>query len=143
MIVTFCGHGDYNYSDEIRLKLRNTIIDLINNGADKFLLGGYGSFDMISAHLIYELKADFPDIMSVLVIPYLNRKYDMDWYDTSIYPPIENTPKRYAIIKRNYWIVDKADVLIAFVKYDFGGAYKTFSYAKRKKKHIINLYNEV
>lgn len=141
MKVTFCGHGDINYSDELRNKLREIIIELIVQGADEFLFGGYGSFDWMAAHIVYKLKQEYPGIKSVLVVPYLNREYNTDWYDCSVFPPLERVPKRYAIVRRNYWMVERADVLICYVDHDWGGAYKTFKHAMSKKKRIIHLSN--
>lgn len=60
-------------------------------------------------------------------------------YDSIIYPPIENTPPKFAIIKRNEWMVNKSDLIIAYVNRSYGGAYKSFAYAEKKKKTIINL----
>ncbi|MGM9937187.1 MAG: SLOG family protein [Candidatus Ornithomonoglobus sp.] len=140
MTVTFCGHGDYSYGDDIRNRLRETVEGLIKQGADTFLLGGYGSFDMMAAHIVYDLKQKYPYIRAILVIPYLNREYNTKYYDDTEYPPIENVPMRYAIIKRNEWMVDRADVVIAYVNHDWGGAYKTLEYANKKRKTIINLY---
>ena len=48
-------------------------------------------------------------------------------------------PKRYAILKRNEYMIERADVVIAFVNRNFGGAYKSYDYAKRKNKKIYNL----
>lgn len=59
--------------------------------------------------------------------------------DTSIYPPIENTPPKFAIIKRNEWMMTNADVVIAYVGREYGGAYRSLQIAKRKKKKIINI----
>ncbi len=36
-------------------------------------------------------------------------------------------------------MTEEADLIIAYVKYNHGGAYKTLNYAIRKKKRIINL----
>ena len=36
-------------------------------------------------------------------------------------------------------MVDKADYIICFVDHDWGGAYQTYKYAKRKGKKILNL----
>ncbi len=60
-------------------------------------------------------------------------------YDEVIYPPIENTPKRFAISKRNEWMIKSADIVIAYVKTSYGGAYKSLQIAKRQKKRIINI----
>jgi len=86
------------------------------------------------------MKQRYPHIKSTLVIPYIDREYDTDLYDCSEYPPIENTPKRFAIVKRNEYMVDCSDAIIAFVNLTVGGAAKTLAYAKRKKHiQIINI----
>lgn len=59
-------------------------------------------------------------------------------YDVTLYPEIEDKPPKFAIVYRNRWMVDKADLVIAYVNYRRGGAYKTYAYAKRKGKTVIN-----
>ena len=140
--VTFCGHGDlYGVDNEIfRNSLYEEIEKQIKLGATEFLLGGYGQFDSLCARTVKKLKEKYAHIKSVLVIPYLDRKYDyLDLYDCTEYPPIEKTPKRCAILKRNEYMVEKSEVIIAFVEHSWGGAAKTLEYAKRKKKTIIEL----
>ena len=141
MIVTFCGHGTITYTDETRKLLRDTIEKLISEGIHEFLLGGYGAFDIMAANAVKDLKAKYPHIKSVLVVPYIDRDYDRDLYDCSEYPPIERVPKRFAISKRNEWMVDQADVVVAYVDHDWGGAAKTLERAVSKKKRIINIAN--
>lgn len=137
MIVTFCGHREVNEPEKVRKWLNETIEGLILEGADCFYLGGYGRFDAMAADAVRELKQKYPGIRSVLVLPYLDREYDVSGYDESIYPPLENVPKRYAISKRNDYMVDNTDVVIAYVLYGFGGASKTLRYAERKHKRIV------
>ena len=60
-------------------------------------------------------------------------------YDYSLYPPIEKTPLKFAISKRNKWIVNEADLIIAYVSRNYGGAYSALKYAEKLKKKIINL----
>jgi len=139
LTVTFCGHGNYKYSTKVKESLYRTLEKLIKEGADKFYLGGYGDFDLLLAETLKKLKEIYPKIESILVIPYLNKSYSMLLYDSSIYPPIENTPPKFAIVKRNEWMVEKSDVVISFVEHDFGGAYKTLAYAEKKKKQIIRI----
>ncbi len=139
MIVTFCGHGKITYTDETRTLLRDTIEKLISEGADEFLLGGYGAFDVMAANAVKNLKEKYPYIKSVLVVPYIDRDFDKDLYDCSVYPPIERVPKRFAISKRNEWMVDRADVVVAYVDHDWGGAAKTLKYALKRKKHVVNI----
>lgn len=139
--VTFCGHSQLSLEEEKRLfpLLYTQIERLITLGADTFLLGGYGNFDTLCARAVKKAKEKHPHITSILVIPYINRTYNEDLYDFSEYPPLEKVPPRFAISKRNEYMVQKADVVIAYVKYSFGGASTTLSYAQRKKKEIIRL----
>ena len=137
MTVTFCGHRNVPDQENINAWLSKTVEELIEEGADCFLLGGYGQFDRLAAAVVREQKERHPAIRSVLVLPYLDRKYDVSLYDESIYPPLETVPVRFAILRRNECMIDMADCVIAFVTHDFGGAYTSLCYAQRKHKRII------
>ena len=139
LTVTFCGHGKIKYDIDAEKKLLFVIEDLIIKGATEFLFGGYGNFDILCAKVVKNLKNKYPYIKLTLVIAYLNRKYNLDFYDETVYPPIENTPLRFAILKRNQWMVQNANVIVAYVQHEWGGAAKTLLFAKRKKKIIINI----
>ena len=139
MPVTFCGHGKINYSDETKNRLKTEIEKAISKGETEFLLGGYGNFDLLAVRILKTLKSQYPQIKSTLVIPYIDRDYDTCLYDDSVYPPLENVPRKFAIFKRNEWTVDKANIIIAYVEHDCGGAARTLKYAVRKKKDIVNL----
>ena len=91
-----------------------------------------------------DLKANFPEIELIFITPYLDINYSkLEFakyhYDDVIFPPLESVPRKFAILKRNEWMVNEADLVIAYVMYSWGGAAKTLEYAKRKKKTIINL----
>lgn len=139
MIVTFCGHRDVTNETEVKKQLVEIIKSLILRGAKEFYLGGYGHFDLLAAKAVKQLQKDYPQIQSILILPYLNHNYSAAMYDASIYPPIENTPKKFAILKRNERMVDAADIVIAYVKYPFGGATKTLEYAQKRKKEIVEI----
>ena len=62
---------------------------------------------------------------------------DASKYDGTLYPPLEKVPRRFAISKRNEYMVNEADVVVAYVTYGWGGAATTLAYAKRKKREII------
>lgn len=139
MIVTFCGHKNVSDSTVVVKKLRVVIEELISRGATEFYLGGYGGFDSLAASTVRSLKASHPNIRLILVIPYLNREYDSIAYDELLYPPLENVLPRYAISKRNEWMVEEAQIVVSYVTHDWGGASKTLAFAKRKKKEIISV----
>ena len=136
MIVTFCGHRQVENEDQVRQWLENAVDGLIREGADVFYLGGYGGFDRMALSVVNKAKEAHPGLKSILVLPYLNSSMDLDAYDGSIYPPLEKVPRRYAISRRNRWMVDQADVVIAYVIHEWGGAATTLRYAEAKKKTI-------
>ena len=143
---TFCGHGHiYGSYEGVNQKCYDTVEKLINSCAiDCFLIGNYGDFDNLSASVCLALKKQYPHITVNLVLPYYRPHlddYDKERYarfDSVITPELEETPHRYRITKANEYMVDQADTVIAYVRYD-GGAAKTLAYAKRKQKNIINL----
>lgn len=137
MVVTFCGHRTVYPPDPVRLWLRGTVDGLLARGADKFYLGGYGAFDDMAASVVWALKASHPEIVSVLVLPYLDRKVSATRYDYTTYPPLESVPKRYAILRRNEWMCVNSDVVVAYVTHDWGGAASMLKFARRKKKEVI------
>ncbi|HBJ19477.1 MAG TPA: hypothetical protein DDY70_07085 [Clostridiales bacterium] len=142
MKVTFCVHGDTICDQALFDKLSACVTGLIEAGATQFYLGGYGNFDLLAAKVVQNIKERNPEIRSVLVIPYLDRFYDTGLYDESVYPPLETVPKRYAISKRNKWMIDQSDVVVSYVLHSFGGAASSLRYAKRKNKNIIYLGRE-
>ena len=147
MVITFVGHGtlhiDENLSNKIVATIKNNITGKENI---TFYCGGYGDFDNHCASICRELKKEICCEV-VFVTPYITpsqqekMKYliDAKLYDSTVYPPIENALPRYAITKRNEWMVSEADLVIAYVSRTYGGAFKTLEYARRKKKAIINL----
>lgn len=139
MTVTFCGHSQINDQDKIAQWLDIILPSLIEGGARTFYLGGYGDFDRLAAAAVKRQKTVYPHIESILVLPYLNRDFDTSSYDSTTYPPLENVPLRYAIIKRNQWMICESDVVISGVTHSWGGAAKTLDCARRRGKVIFQI----
>ena len=141
MICSFIGHGDIWETKEIEIKLKEILEKIIEEkGVATFYLGGYGQFDFLCATAVREIKVKYPHIKSYLILAYYNPKIDHDnqsLYDGTIYPNLEHIPKRFCILERNKWIVDNSNIIISQVKYSFGGAYKTFEYARKPSGKII------
>ncbi len=148
MIITFIGHSLLPNSNDLTKKIKTTIINNIQpNNNTLFFCGGYGDFDRLCAEVCHSIKGSEANCEIIFITPYMTEtqqekmKYMIDsgLYDSTIYPPLENVPPRFAISKRNEWMVNQADLIIAYVKHTYGGAYKSLEFARRKKKHIINL----
>lgn len=141
MIVTFCGHREIAQTTEVEEWLQTVSHCLIEQGATTFYLGGYGAFDGLAASVLRKEKKNHPWIEMILVLAYLNGRQDAAGYDGSVYPELEKIPRRFAILHRNRWMVQSADVVVAYVLHDWGGAATTLRYAKQKRKRIIS-YSE-
>ena len=143
MTVTFCGHAQISQSEKIEKWLYDVTQKLIEQGATTFYLGGYGAFDSLAASVLREQKKRYSQIELVLVLAYLNTGRDTSGYDSTVYPPLETVPRRFAISHRNRWMVESADVVVAYVLHDWGGAATTLRCAKQKKKQIISYRDEM
>ena len=88
------------------------------------------------------MKEEKPDIEMALVTAYLGRQADGESYDYMIYPTLRDVTQRSAIPQRNEWMVDSADVVVAYVTHEWGGAAKTLEYARRCGKRVM-LYPEL
>lgn len=123
MVITFCGHSNCLFSDEEKEKLKQLLIkEIRNNPTCKFYLGEYGDFDSLCLRTLRELKTEFPEIELLFITPYLDKNYSKlelakYYYNDVIFPPLESIPRKFAILKRNEWMVDSADLVIAYVKY--------------------------
>ena len=137
MLVMFCGHREVAQSETVRNWLVEVTERLIQGGADVFYLGGYGGFDKLAAAVLRTQKKRHPSIQLILVVAYLNTGMDTSGYDNTIYPSLENVPKRFAISKRNERMIDASDIVVAYVTHGWGGAATTLQYAERKRKVII------
>jgi uncharacterized phage-like protein YoqJ len=146
-IITFCGHKDISDRQMILNKLIETLEPYFKGAPLTFYCGGYGGFDSLASQAIDILRKTHSEIKveKVYVTPYIaascKEKLDAlkNYYDEIIYSPLENVPLRFAISRRNEWMVDNSDIIIAYVKFGWGGAAKTLEYAKRKNKQIINI----
>ncbi len=139
MTVAFFGHKDT--PKEIEPTLRTTLIDLIeNHSAIKFYVGNNGNFDTMVRRQLEELSHTYPIAYSV-VLAYLPIKNN-NITNTVLPDGIEIVPKRFAISYRNKWMIQQADVIVAYVTYSLGGAHQFTALAERKGKTILNLGKE-
>lgn len=138
MNVTFCGHAKILNQNSVQTWLFEVTQALIEQGATIFYLGGYGAFDELAAWVLRRQKQTHPHIKLILVRPYLHRNMEDFGYDDCIYPPLGSVPPRFAIPKRNQWMVQQSNVVVAYVLHDWGGAAATLRYARQKKKIVLS-----
>ena len=140
-VCTFFGHRDA--PKKIEPILKSTLIDLIENkNVDLFYIGNQGNFDCMVRNNLKELKIIYNHINYIIVLAYMptkNNKFKYDNYETLFPLGLENTPPKFAINKRNKWMIDNSDYVITYVKYAVGGAALFKSLAEKKGKKVINI----
>lgn len=134
---TFFGHRDcYRLDQKV---LSKAILDLIARGVNVFFVGNQGRFDAMVYSCLKAIRKTYPDIRISVVLAYLptKRTEGEDMTDT-IYPEIEGHPK-FAIERRNRWMIDHSNYCLCYIDHTWGGAYKFAVRAKHYGLHIINL----
>ena len=146
MIVTFCGHSQFQKTSEYEAVLMAFLEKTIGDQPAEMYLGGYGGFDSFAYSCCKTYRETHPNISLWLITPYMTESYQKNYlndqktrYDGIIYPEIENKPQRFAISYRNKWMVEKADCIVAYVDHTWGGAYATYQYAVARGKRVFNL----
>lgn len=145
MIITFCGHSDYQRRIEDEQRIYAFLEETVGEEPLELYLGGYGAFDAFALRCGETYQRLHSNVKLIWVTPYLDPKHrnnldiEMQRYDEILYPGLEHVPQKFAISHRNRWMVEQADAVIAFVSHEWGGAHQMLSYAKRKGKCILNL----
>lgn len=146
MIVTFCGHRRFSKEEKYEEAILSFLEEKVGNQTVEMYLGGYGNFDSFAYECCKKYKQEHPNVTLVFITPYMTVEYQKNHleeqkkrYDLIIYPEIEDKPIKFAITYRNKWMVEKADFVVCYIERDYGGAYQTYKYAKRKGKAIFNI----
>lgn len=140
MTVTFFGHK--NTLESIESNLESTIISLIeNNGANLFYVGNQGHFDSLANKILRSLSKQYPHIKHYIVLAYMPQKPDnyTDLSNTILPESVAESHPKYAISKRNDWMLSKSDAVIAYVTHSYGGAARYYQKAIRQNKTVINI----
>ncbi len=139
MVCTFLGHREC-YGLEAGV-LEGEIEKLILAGADTFYVGHQGDFDRMVLGCLAKLCDRYPHISYAVVLAYLPTEGGGDAYHgCTIYPEgMESVLPRFAIEKRNKWMIDRADCCLCYITHKWGGAYKFVMRAKKKGLILINL----
>lgn len=142
---TFFGHRDC--PDTVKSKLRETLIDLIENHAvDMFYVGRQGAFDAIVCSVLKELVSELPYINYAVVLERMPQKQDAldfrDFSDTILPEGMETIHPRFSIDRRNKWMLERSSYVVTYITHSWGGAARFAEMAEKQKKCVINLAKE-
>lgn len=166
MIICFIGHRTITNEDQLIPRLKETILNLIEIGADTFLFGSKSKFDDICLEIVSHFKKNYPNIKRVYVrssYPIIDISYEeylLEFYDETYFPKEVENAGRCSYIKRNQNMIDVAYICVFYYNSEYmppvkkakkhssllptqerkSGTALAFNYAKQKRKQIINLY---
>ena len=140
-VCTFFGHRDCPAA--VRPKLRAVLAELIEQyGVEQFYVGRQGAFDAMVRSVLRELAEEYPGISYAVVLERLPGPRDeavRDFSDTIFPGGLETVPPRFAISRRNEWMLRRADFVVTYVTRPWGGAAQFAEKARRQGKTVRNL----
>lgn len=150
-ICSVFGHSEILKEDKCYLKprLEREFLNLIlNHGVKKFLFGGFGEFDDLCYQVVCELKNQFEFIERIHCVEnerLLRPDKQPIWlknrnYEQIIYLEPDFKYWYTQIYYRNLEMIKASDFIIFYVRNrNNSGAFKSFKFAKKIKKMIIEI----
>ena len=138
LTVTFFGHRDA--PDSIRQKLREVLIFLIEKeGARLFYVGNEGGYDRLCQGVLAELQTQYC-LAYTIVFAYMPTHRDHGEGPPTLLPEVAAlSPPRFAIERRNGWLIAQSDLAVTYVISPCGGAAKAKGRMQKAGKRIIEL----
>ena len=146
--VALFGHRYLSSITELEGKLYDAVEKLIRaNEFVEFYIGRNGEFDEVAASVIKRVQKKLGKEKSalVLVLPYAVKdiEYFEKYYDDIMIPIDPKTHFKAAITKRNEWLSENCDLIIACVQKKSGGAFRAIKYAEERGVPVLNLGDEL
>ena len=127
----FTGHRDLG-EDFSKSRLKKTIETLIKEGVENFYNGMAIGFDLISAECVLALHKKYPQVKLIACVPCYGQEKYFSESDKKRYVKILKKADERVILADHYhqgcmqnrdkYMVDRADVMIAYCKKTTGGA---------------------
>lgn len=128
---TFFGHSD---CPDLRAELKYAVMQLVEVGVDTFYVGNQGRFDAQVRRVLSKLGVRY-----AVVLAYLPKAANGELGDTMFPEGMELVHPRFAIDRRNRWMLERSEYVVTYVRHSWGGAAKFAALADRQGKQIIRL----
>lgn len=139
MICTFFGHK--NTPNDVKDDLKDAIVELIETQhVKKFYVGNNGNFDFLVQNVFIELQQERKDIEFYIVLSFLGERALTNHQSITIFPEeLECIPPKFAISKRNDWMLKHSSFAIFYVEYSFSNSFRWMQKAEKRGIIIQNL----
>lgn len=147
----FTGHRAMSMEEQQRIYpiLMEKLTEATAKGVTVFRNGGALGFDTMSALSVIRLKERHPQLKLFIDAPHRGQSERWEEFDRNVYEyilaradKVTYVSERYqrgCMQKRNRFMVDNSDFVIAYVKRIRGGSYYTACYAESLGKEVVYL----
>ena len=142
-----------NRCARVKSILRENVQSLIEQGVVLFVCGMANGADLYFAETVIALKEQYPSILLEGAVPYHGQertwsKSDRERYQSALekcdfVTVVSEHGSKWAPLKRNRYMVDKASVLLSLNYSKSGGSAYTESYAREKSVKIIKINDNI
>ena len=153
----FSGHRILEKKEFSLLKslLREEILNRINEGITRFIVGGAIGFDMLAAEEVLDLRCDYPGIKLVLYLPCKNHFAKWNLVDVERFNKIKERADEVKYIyegkyipgcmqMRNSRMVSDSGCGIVYLRAQVNsGSAQTVKLAKEKGVPFVNIFEEM
>lgn len=146
MNCAFTGHRNFDYYNEIRSLERAVESAIINDDVDTFYNGMARGFDLAAAQTVIQLKRRYK-IKLIACVPFYGQKETLNAFDRKIYEEVLEHCNEIIVLsqdyypgcmyKRNRYMVNNCDMVIAYYRGKRGGTQYTVKYAEEQQKKIV------
>ncbi|MBQ3235020.1 MAG: hypothetical protein IJA97_02555 [Clostridia bacterium] len=154
-VCCIIGHREIALTQNLKDKVYSVIYDLIKSGVEVFLFGSKSEFNELCYEIVTNLKGEFPNVKRIFVraeypiIDDLYYGYLKGFYEESYYYDKDFNSGKLSYIKLNEHLIDCSDCCLFYYDYSYkpktntkSGTRLAYDYAVKKRKRIINVYNE-
>lgn len=151
----FTGHRPEKLTlDEKAAKglLENAIRKVVADGYKTFISGMARGIDIWAAQIVLRIKEEGNDIHLICACPFesFEKSWARQWQveyqsilkEADIVKYISPSYNRSCFQVRNQWMVDHANLVLAFFNGEPGGTLNTIRYAEKKNVKVINLLSD-
>lgn len=141
------GHFNVDLTDELKARTSKEIDKALADGVRIFLFGGRSDFDDLVYDIVTEKKAQLPQLEIKRIFCFALDKQlrkPPTWFQRKEYEGYECPTKDFdwwytSIYYRNCAMIDQSDLVLFYAEErENSGAYKTYKYAVKSKKKLVN-----
>ncbi len=164
MTCCFFGHRKIDATEELVIRLKSVIEDLIiNKNINTFLFGSKSEFNSLCREVVTELREKYPHIKRIYVraeYPEISdsyKKYLLEDCEDTYYPERIINAGRAVYVERNYEMIDNSAWCVIYYDKSYApprrkgsksdlsayqpnsGTKRAYDYAEKKGLHIVNM----